>query len=380
MVKEYDSQYIPGVKLTAVSERLLALEKDTRDFLIGCIQHGALNALPELLTDDEWNENLHFLFRYMMGDESKQQIGEPFGLNKYRTTKKLRRTIELLWQNLPIDARDAYDPQKISFKKTELERTKNIYQEIQSEGEKSSASENILERLGISNKTLSQRRGVLRKKYEIEPETLYGRSKFKNSQIAAELKRAADDETIQSLLDMVNRGFYKRFVYNSEEEVILPISQCIPSEFHFSRNDMIQFINAILASDIPVGQIKVFVNGGEQKGIQYYFFVAAQHEERVQQFLLHEPKLAKFKRNPVQQYSGPPQEKLPTTTLLTNKIGYQTLPHLYRTYKDLLHEHYSFDVAKKIFTADCPVPIFRIGNLLYYSLEQEEQLLKYLTR
>lgn len=194
-----------------------------------------------------------------------------------------------------------------------------------------------------------------------------------------QLKTETDDKVIQERLDefpvpmlVSHRGKKKElssfcFLVNVVRE----------DGFHIRSQDSHLFANVVSNNSIPMRRIDMAVKGKKQKMLTYYVLLD-RHKERVKKAVSKAEDLVKFRRNPVELFCGHEPKEFPNTTILQKKRGYENVGKLFKEQGAEVGALSNIRYSEIL--ADCPIPIFRIRRRLFYKIDQEEELSKFIAK
>lgn len=185
-----------------------------------------------------------------------------------------------------------------------------------------------------------------------------------------------DPKKIKDLLDQVNQGFYKRHSRGPDPVIISVGGLLKDSGIHYDSKEM-DIYSAILAkNNIPVGKLEM--ENPTKIGVLRHYFIAAKQKEYAREVFSNVPELSRYRISPVKQITGPDQERLPKSTALVHKRGFENVNSLF-TRLNLGFRMNRRISAEIFFEKDmCPVPIYRLQSGIFYPVDQEKTLVSYI--
>lgn len=381
MPKEQQLRYTPVFEIQGLREEMSAVPEETQEFVLTCIEEGLFEKLRPRTKKDQLDRNIEITLQYFLGDETEEELGQQHNITRQRVSIVIENTLKALWNNAPIKIQEHYDPDTFLLEKQyTVISGKQADQRIRELKKQGFSSEEILEKLGLLSQDLHGLRYRARK-FGITIPTLTIRSKYENYDLAELLTEEKDEEVVRKLLAQVEERFYKDHSKGSEP-ILIPLRRITDDLFYNIQRKRDAIINALMIRGIPVGMVERRVVSGKHEGLMIrYFFISAQHETRAREVLETDPDLDRYRISPVQQIAGIKREKLPTTTeLFLDKEHYGRVGTLLEQFGIRIRGNSSnrVDAEEFLNRGDCPVPVYRYSDGIYYPIDQEETLIAYI--
>lgn len=224
--------------------------------------------------------------------------------------------------------------------------------------------------MGLSKSQLTHARSTLRKRgIEVPLFRTYGN--FETS-----VRETDDHKKLQEILNGYTDGSLRGYISNhrkDEEKTLITLSSVLrEGYFTFQPQFLKLFVERLQIKGIPMRGITTGIKESNTRTARYWI-VFYKNREEIIDVLKEDPDLQRFKENPVRLAFGAFEGKMPNTTELKYKRGYESV----RMLVDETLEIKTTGRAKTTSGAllhGCTASIFRYNKGLYFSLSQKAEL------
>jgi hypothetical protein len=354
----------------------------TIEFLIAATAEGADLISPPNISEDLWARDLRVASDYYTTAGTLATVGEKFGLSRAGIAVIVKRSIQRLRDNSSEEVQDAFPLEDIPLYKLRsrpsVDRPLSVAQML----EAGATADQIQQKLGVNKKSLQYLFDTV-SHWGIATPNIENQNLKRRSLIEKLQDPKTNDEDLRKAYQEVSSPTRLNGLVALDPPAALPLTHSLRSQgFHFKPVDVSQFLQTFNELSIPIGSIEHSFKdreSGEQK-TQMYYFIAPTQQERIKRAALSSDKLSKFFHELI--VSVPPStDRLPTTTELAYKRGFNSLGNLF---KELGIPVDSSNPVKpeRYIQDDCPVSVYGYANngkvRWYFPVGQKDALVKYI--
>lgn len=366
-------------------ERKIYAHPKTHEFLKAAMADGAHQKNPPGVPEAAWVRQRNMVGSYYAFPATLEKLGDVHGgITRERVRNIIIQGVRHLWQNSSGKTRRRFPFSEIKIGKpprpkplSQYSKDSKVIQAARLKGEGKGVEE-IKAQLGLSASDLSHIRQTLARE-GIELGYLE-RPKHFNNGLAEKLSRATSDEEIQSLFPLVKRAFLNRFLNREDSPLISLFRAAWEGGCHLPLQKSGQLLKVVQVSGLPLGVVEEEVHSGQETVIQRHHFIAGQHKKRLIRLLRQDETMRRYFRNPVSLAWGQTPETMPTTGQIQDREKFRSPAHIFSELGLAWGPRSLEGFYRKIFSHDCPVPIFSQGRGYFYPREKEGDLREFVKK
>jgi hypothetical protein len=230
----------------------------------------------------------------------------------------------------------------------------------------------IIEILGIPPENLSAFKDSL-KKLGIKLNTI-----SQSGKKAVEIRAKTENPDRKAAQETLNQLSLKDcFIFSrGENSILLTLQNTIRGYFYPNTSDFIHFARVIADDTGYPLIIREFTDS--RNTVHRYYFITRYDLEPVRKLLLGHQDLQRYRSPAVVQIGGPDNINIPNTSAIKHGNDYDTVIRLLNSLGIRLNQNNCHTVEELIAGTDCPVAIFKYGEIYYFPKSGREKLIAYL--
>lgn len=363
------------------------LHQERQAFIIEAIQEGAHERLRE--------RAVNIGVAYNFGGEPLKVLGDQYEISRAGASLNARKFIEGLWSNSSEGLRSSHILEDLLTKRPESEIISQRRSQVMG-GTSLRVKEQVIagarsideigSNTGFSDDSIRKSFRTL-KEWGIDVSHLYrhyeGREKIE------QLRKEDDDKKIQQILDELSTSYilsnlvkHKLRKKTERDGIFITVGDLTQGVFHYKNTETGLFFDSLRLSGIPIRRVGRQV--GKTGKVLVHYVLLERHRKKALDVLEKDPRLQKYKENPVKLICGQSTDPIPNTHQLTNSKNFRSIGSLFKEMRVPANSkrgprlHYS-----KFLTPECPIPVYQYqrssGGSRYFPIKYSGALKNFLT-